>query len=348
MSIEERHARLSRPASGFLVSACNPFSNEKQPAPIPPSHEIPDLLRAAELHGVLPFILRQLRRYEASMPRTVGFDEAARTAIAEARALQINQAGMELALRHHGDRVLDAFGHAGIPAAIVKGPTFADRLYAEPSLRTFTDIDVLIPTSSREASRAAMQGLGFEHHDRDYRAGRDYFEDVWLLAADPRISIEVHSDLVHNPKLRARASLTHDALTSAGGGDPRDATALLFVAATHGAMSHQFDRLQHLVDVARAASGAAGEIDWERLRLVCNVTGTKRAVVAAVSLAGKMFASRSLIRSADALRPSFGDRLGRNVITPATVLEARSARRGALSWRRKLFRQSLRSGRLVL
>lgn len=297
---------------------------------------------------MLPFALRRFRRHDEAVATSTTLDGDARQAIERARVLQINQAGMELLLRHHGRRVLAALETAGVAAAIVKGPTFADRLYAEPAMRTFTDIDVLIPLSGRETSRTVLQDLGFELHDRDYREGRDFFEDVWLLATDRRVSIEIHSDLVHNPKLRAHASLSHDGLMSAGAGDTNDATALLFVAATHGAMSHQFDRLQHLVDVSRAASGTGGPIDWQRLRNVCDMTGTRRGVVAALTLAGTMFSNRSLMQAADLLQPSLGDRLSGRLVTPAAVLDARSDRRSAMSWRRKMFRKSLRGGRRAI
>lgn len=342
MSIEERHAALSRSASQWLISTCNPFEDARGVAP-PPTGTLPDLLRAAELHGVLPFVLKRIRRLESEPGDMRSLDDLSRKAVESARTLQVSQAGMELLLKHHGQRVLAAFKQAGIDAAIVKGPIFAAKLYAEPAYRNFTDIDILIPLADRDGSHAVMNALDFEAYDREYRAGRDYFEDVWLLKTDRRVSIEVHSDLVHNPKLRAKSTLRFDSLLSAGAGDPNDATALLFVAATHGATSHQFDRIQHLLDVALAASGAAGAVDWPRLREVCNNTGTRRAVFAALNVASGMFASRSLAQKADELKPSFGDRLGARIITPESVLDARSNRRSASSWRRKIFRQLLRT-----
>lgn len=344
MSIEDRHAALSRSASQWLIATCNPFDAAGSSA-LPPTNALPDVLRAAELHGVLPFVLRTIRRLEGKPDAAQLLDGIAKTAIESARTVQVGQAGMELLLKHHGQRVLAAFKRAGIDAAIVKGPTFAEKLYAEPASRNFTDIDILIPLACRDDSRAVMQKLDFEAYDREYRAGRDYFEDVWLLKTDRRVSIEVHSDLVHNPKLRAQATLRFDSLLAAGAGDPSEATALLFVAATHGAVSHQFDRIQHLLDVALAASGAAGPVDWLRLRDVCNDTGTRRAVFAALCLAGRLFANRSLAQNAKELRPSLGDRLGARIITTGAVLDARSDRRGASSWRRKAFRQLLRTDR---
>lgn len=341
MSIDQRHATLPRTAADWLIDACNPFAGTGTPAVAPSADSLPALLRAAELHGVQPFVLKRIRQLETASGLRQEFAAEVLAAIETARNLQINQAAMELMLRHHGARVLTAFANADIPAAIVKGPTFADRLYQHPAMRTFTDIDVLIPLSKRKQTRSAMESLGFEPYERDYRAERDYFEDVWLLRSDHRVSIEVHSDLVHNPRLRARASLTFEDLVKAGDGDPNEASALLYVAAVHAAMSHQFDRLQHLLDVALATSGAAGSIDWQRLRRVSDRTGTRRALFVAVELAAAVFGEPALSRLGGNLKPGLGDRIGALLVSRDTVLEARSDRRSHKSWRRKLLRRML-------
>src|SRR4029079_9142903 len=100
----------------------------------------------------------------------------------------------------------------------------------------------------------------------------------------------VHCDLVHNPRLRQSFSLKYEDVLAAGDGDPSNATALLLVAGAHGAIGHQFDRLQQVMDVLQCARGAAGPVDIDRLRTVSNRRGLTLAVVAAVALAGKTFA----------------------------------------------------------
>jgi hypothetical protein len=209
-------------------------------------------------------------------------------------------------------------------------------------MRSFTDIDILIPIQGRSAASDVIRELGFKYRTRDYRAGEDYFEDNWLLVEDPSVSVELHSNLVHNPRLRQTASITIDDVTAAGAGDLEDATAILFVAAAHGAISHQLDRLQHLIDVALAANGAAGEIVAERLARAARASGVLTAVHAALVVTGKAFHDRRCLDMAEALHASALTRLASRLITPYAVLAARSKRRGRSSWRRKALRQALR------
>jgi hypothetical protein len=204
----------------------------------------------------------------------------------------------------HAEKTLTALRAAGVAAAILKGPVFARRLYAQPTLRTFTDIDILMPFEARAAASEVLQRGTFRSQMRDYRDGKDYREDQWVLVEEPRISIEIHTDLVHNPKLRRAASVALADVINAGNGDAEDATAILFVATVHGAVSHQFDRLQHLVDVALAANGAAGEVDAGRLAAAARASGLMTAVHGALVLAGAAFADARCLALASALRPS--------------------------------------------
>ena len=69
--------------------------------------------------------------------------------------------------------------------------------------------------------------------------------------------MEVQTNLIHSPNLGTGIRLRYADLLAAGGGDPENATALLLLAAVHGAAGHQFERLQPAVDVLQAARGAA-------------------------------------------------------------------------------------------
>src|SRR5262249_19049913 len=149
--------------------------------------------------------------------------------------------GMGLMLGHQATRVKRAFGDASIKGVVVKGAVAARRLYPEVSLRTFTDVDVLIRGSHRARAAEGMRGLGFELFTFADRVGRDYEEDKWLLGSDPKIMVEVHCNLVHSPKMRGALSLRYQDVLEAGDGDSAAPTALLLVAGAHAAIGHQFD-----------------------------------------------------------------------------------------------------------
>jgi hypothetical protein len=347
MTITNLHKPLSKAGAEWLLAVANPLGGAK-PSAAPAPTEVPSLLRAAEVHGVMPAALKALSL--AADPNGAAGDTPsidirnARQAIADARTRQVPRVGFELLLKHHGEAVLAALRAAGVEAAMLKGPVFARRLYANPAMRSFTDIDIIIPIEARATAGDVLRCAGFELHSREYRAGKDYCEDNWLLIDDPKVGIEIHSDLVHNPKLRRAASVTFADIVRAGNGDAEDATAILFVAAAHGAISHQFDRLQHVVDVALAVTGAAGQVDTERLSRAARASGIMTAVHAALVLAARTFKDARCLEMAEALRPSTLNRLASGLIRPRTVIAARSDSRSDSSWRRKVFRQAIRFG----
>jgi hypothetical protein len=209
-------------------------------------------------------------------------------------------------------------------------------------LRTFTDIDILVASADRERAAKIMAELGFELLEPEYRKGEDYLEDKWCLKTNPRVLVEIHTDLVHNPSLRRLSSVTYDDVLSAGNGDWEDATALLLVASAHAAVSHQFDRLQHILDVALAASGAAGPVDIARLKRAAPTSGVTTGLHVGLSLAGRMFRQEQLLELANAVSSTPLAAFAGRLLTQDAVMTARSKKRGGFSWRRKVLRQIIR------
>ena len=324
------HAPLTRAATDWLLCCAQAGPVSNRPSYPLPINEIDAILDAAELHGVGPACLRLLHTVVAA------------PSINAAQNRHGYQAAQELLLCHHGEGIVRALRAAAVDAMIIKGPVFARRLYHHNVSRTFTDIDILIRVGDRDVASKIMRERGFTLQELAYRAEKAYCEDQWSRSEPAHIPIEIHGNLVHNPQLRASMSVTYTDVLAAGNGDAEDPTALLFVAAAHGAISHQFDRLQHLVDVALAASGVAGSIDSDRLAAIAAQTGTKAAVHAALVVAGNLLAVPACYEIASQLRPTRYDRFAARLITRATVLQARSSARSASSWRRKAFRQALR------
>lgn len=347
MSGPQPHLPLDRDGERLLIQIADPEFSAPPSASVPAEQQLDLLLTAAERHGVLPAAIRNLgelvRRAAASIPAAESNAfHTARKALEAARLRLAYQMGFQMMLSHHARRVMSVFAEAGIRGAVVKGAAFAQRLYVEPSLRTFTDVDILIPASQRYRVRDLLPGLGFELFEFEDRVGKDYHEQKWLLGSHHDVMIEVHSNLVHSPKLRGAMSIGHEDVLAAGGGDASDATALLFVAATHGAIGHQLDRLQHLVDVMQAARGTAGRIDVDRLDRVCQRCGVTLAVAGALELAGKTFGEPRCLDLAKQLMPSALARLPGQLLSPQLVVRGQSLARARGSWRRNLFRQALK------
>lgn len=342
------HLPLDRDGERLLIHLADPLRGATRPPVLLPSADgLERLLAAASIHGVLPAAIRNLSGLIENEDRESGGAgsaglEALRGRLEAARLQLAYQTGFQMMMSHHARRVMAGFAAASIPGAVVKGAAFAQRLYPDPSLRTFTDVDILIPAAHRHRTGDVMRPLGFELFEFEDRKGKEYHEQKWLLGGKQEVMIEVHSNLVHSPKLRGAMSIGYEDVCAAGNEDGSDATALLFIAATHGAIGHQLDRLQHLVDVMQAARGAAGPVNASQLARISQRCGVTLAVAGALELAGKTFGEPHCLRLARQLLPSPVARLPGQLLSPELVIRGQSLSRGRGSWRRKLFRQALR------
>lgn len=336
------HGVLAPAARRWLIHLADPAGRVPRPAQAFPVAELGTILDAAELHGVLPAATRAVRPLLGEEARATKGPVAA--ALRSARDKVIAQTASGMLLEYHRKRVSKAFRDASVRGTAVKGAVAAGRLYPDASLRTFTDIDVLLDACDRGAASEAMVKLGFTLAPFPDREGKDYHEDKWVLRREQDVLVEVHTDLVHNPKLNAVMSITYQDVHEAGHGDPAAATALLFVAAAHAAVGHQFDRLQQLVDIVQAVRGIAGPVEAEHLRACGRRSGVLPALVTAIDLAGRTFSEPRCAELAQALDPALGRRWHRLLITPELVLAAQSRDRARGSWRRNLYRQMLKRG----
>lgn len=65
-----------------------------------------------------------------------------------------------------------ALAAAGIPAALLKGASYAATLYADPADRPMHDVDVLVPGARHDAARAALGALGYRDRGRPAERSR--------------------------------------------------------------------------------------------------------------------------------------------------------------------------------
>jgi hypothetical protein len=343
MSIRARHDVLSASARHWLVALSDPLGRAPKPTAALQPDELATIVEAAAAHGVLPAVARNLR---AMIADHVGFAPGPRQPIENACAALDQRAvvvtGQSMLLLHHGRRISAALLRCGVPAAVVKGPVFADKLYPTPTDRSFTDIDILVPYDSLPMCNTILQDLGFAAMPSVLANGRDYEEYKWTLPAHPLVLIETQTDLIHSPSLRSRIRFRHSDLKAAGGGCSADATALLMIAAVHGAAGHQFDRLQPVVDVLQATRGAAGPVDIDRLIDVATHTGSSAAVQTALDLTADLFNEPCAAQLADAFRTTPWRRFRRRLVSPSVVLRAQSRNGGRDSWRRRALREAIR------
>jgi hypothetical protein len=294
-------------------------------------------LRAmADRHGVLPALVRNLRQScpEASQELEQGGTPA--------RLAQL--AAMGLFLRARALEVFGQLNDRGIPALLIKGPLIAQRAYRPTSLRTYIDIDLLVPRNAWVDVREVMMAAGYEPIPSAMKYDSGYGEEQWLHPGHPGCSFEVHWNLVNSPTIRRGLSVTYENLDPQPAVDPfgegLSPAALLLIAAVHGAASHAFDKLQHLCDVAQIARSAAGAVDHRQLADMTRATGAELAVHAALRLTGRLLGDEACLELLSRLDLNKHASASR-ILDRQSVIAGQNTDLGS-RLRRRMFRQALK------
>jgi hypothetical protein len=178
-------------------------------------------------------------------------------------------------------RLMAAFEAEGVSATAWKGPTLALAAYGNLALRTFADLDLLVPGGDVRRAGAVLAALG-------YRPGRR-LTDVreWSFQrVDGAVTVELHwgiapwqfavpialADLRRVPVAIGDHEVAHLA--------PED---LLLTLCVHGS-KHRWDRLQWIADVAELVRARSG-LDWQRVLDLAGGSGTRRMLWTGLRLA---------------------------------------------------------------
>ena len=233
-----------------------------------------------------------------------------------------------------------------MPAVVLKGPDFADRLYPDPGLKPFRDIDLLVPPRALADIEQVLEHLGYRPAEpAPMKHAGGYGQRSWRPSDGPGGNLEIHHNLVNSPTLRRRVSVEFDDLeidenSAAAAELPKPSpSALLLIAAVHGATSHSFDRLQILCDVCQSVRGAAGHIDNQWLAKKAKQTGSSFAVATALALAGRALGEPACFSLLQELRRALPIRIWPGLLTPSVVLRSHSP---VGAFRREIFRELLK------
>jgi len=176
-----------RVVSKVLVAAADPLHDgDLGPIILTPTLAR-DIVNQAADQGVLPLLAYKAKQ-SISLKNVLG-DEAQ-------NELRVS-ATFSMMLRQHAHPLLEQM--KDLPVALVKGETFARLLYPSPSLRPFTDIDMLVaPTAIGAACDVLAQNNYFLGEDPVASGRREW---KWVHKTNPRIMVELHTNLVHAPSL---------------------------------------------------------------------------------------------------------------------------------------------------
>ena len=310
------------------------------------------LCQLAEWHGVLPRVAGRIEQLIVENPERLLMDARAGSTILPQlepmRRRVAERAAMALFLGAEARRLLREFVAAGAEVILLKGMDFATRLYSQPSLRSFVDIDLLVREKDWDAVAGTMTRLGYVAHETKLKHAGGYAERTWEHPAMPGAMVEVHDNLVNSPTLRRGVSVRLEDMPCKRGPQgllQPTAAGLLLLAAVHGAASHSFDKLQQLCDIMQIARGRAGQIDAAELREHAARTNAGFCVATGLDLAARTFQDPACAELAARLDFNWPRTLARLLVTPALVVRGQGPRRWAGSWRRQMLRQMLKSRR---
>jgi hypothetical protein len=326
----------------FLAHPAGP--HKPQPPPLPGAR-LMELVQRADQQGVLPAVAAHLQQRARSGAGGVqASHEQLDEALREAQRVLTSRAAFCLVMRSQLAEVRASFSAAGIPCMVLKGPEFADRLYPNPGLRPFTDIDLLIRSADAAAGRERLAQAGYAVTPESGASHQgEHAQESWNNGRAGGGTVELHWNVVNSPTLRRRISIGFDDLQAVAlTGDPYphpSPSALLLIAAIHAATAHKFDRLQPLCDVAMAARGAAGPLDIAWLRAAALKAHASLPLAAACALAGECLGEPACGAVARSLNLPRRAQWARRLLNSKVALGAESVQ---ASLRRQLFREMLK------
>lgn len=226
----------------------------------------------------------------------------------------------------------------GLNASLIKGVDFAEIAYGGIENRKFSDIDILVTPEDESSVGLVLSESGFRFVEPKGKK-INQSERQWVLesGSGPAFLAEIHTDLVHDPKLRRKMSLNQQLYAAPENGGVTNASRLI-LAALHGATSHLFGRLQYVLDGMKIAKAG---VDANELQQRARQTGSILPVATMLRLAADIYQCDASRELSGALANARHASLERQLITPGMVLSAKNEDRWRYLPQRYLYRAML-------
>jgi hypothetical protein len=198
-------------------------------------------------------------------------------------------------------RVREVLDLAGVPTLALKGPALAVQAYGDVSLRSYGDVDVLVPPGQAERSVQALLEAGYE--DRWAHFGRKPSPDQWhdwgFTAPDGKTLVEIHWSIAS--PLRFPAVDSGEAWLPSGHMDvdlggitvPALRPELLLPALAIHATSHSWGWLEFAASVAGLLKRTGTELDWDAVLDRVTRWRIRRITAVALHLAQDLFGNHA-------------------------------------------------------
>jgi len=144
------------------------------------------LIELAQRHGLIGLLVRHTH------------DEMA-------HAIRVREQLRSERLTEHLSRLLPQLHDAGIRAAVLKGPSVAQE-YSDPTLRTFSDLDILVPRQRLDDAISVLSADKYAKDIPDKRPRADKREILFADESGVRFNVDLHWSLFSYSQLRGSAT----------------------------------------------------------------------------------------------------------------------------------------------
>ena len=272
--------------------------------------DVDRLCKTAVTHGMLGHLQRLV----------AGGGAASDTSGLAGRLGELQRVSAQRALRQTGSllRVLERLREAGVTAMPLKGPAWAERLYGDVTLRTWEDLDVLVPHDQVLRARKALLAEGFidagPFNARLASTETGGWGQIAFTAGGPGVQLEIHWEVtagfsvssLRPESLFARAVsmrlLDREVLTP----HPVD---LMLITCLNGARD-RWNAVERMLGLALQVRNT-DPAEWPRVLATARETGCRRRVATAVGHICRVFA---LPVPSDVAQALARDALGRALV----------------------------------
>ncbi len=180
-----------------------------------------------------------------------------------------------------------ALDRAGVPSVLLKGPAVAAWLYQPSEVRTYSDVDLLVPPRSLGAAERVLAALGFRYvFDGVNVLERPSHARTWIRVDDPPIDLHIGLGEVPAPSEDVWAVLSDGATKLDVGTAPvlvPDTASLALIVALH-ALQHGPDEPRLIDELGRAVTSTGTDVWQEAADAAAklNASGLLRAALGLV------------------------------------------------------------------
>src|ERR1039458_3839130 len=240
------------------------------------------LIRLALRHDVMPLLYRSLQRVcPDSVPENIFGPLGARY---QEQAMEARCRAEELV------RILPLFEEQGISAVPYKGPTLAQRLYGDLSLREFGDLDIMILERDVPRAQDLLRRHGYEFAClKDAGKLAEYVRtnrELQFCSSDGKI-LELHwrfamrlACVKHDPE---RFLQRFETISLAGAQVPSLPLEVYLLILSLHATKHKWRQLKLICDIAEILGQP--DLDWQYVLREADDLGLKRMLAVGILLA---------------------------------------------------------------